>query len=93
MDRRNRWRFSIERRLWAPSQTGEIRVFTLLSWPVTFAGLPLGPALFFVALFLLTCFFALSFRESDFAWSSDDALLSGATCPCTTLTTRRRHVF
>lgn len=49
---------------------------------VRLESLPLGPACFFLTLLLLPCFFALSFCESDFAWSSDGVLLVGATRSC-----------
>jgi hypothetical protein len=61
-------------------QAGEVRVLALLCWPVDLGGLPLCTALFFLTLFLLTCFFTVPLGGCGFACSSDDALLSGATC-------------
>jgi hypothetical protein len=75
---------SIERRLRPPVQAGEIRVFVSLLRPVELGGLPLCTALFFVTLFLLTCFLTVPLSGCGFACSSDDALLSGAICLCKT---------
>jgi hypothetical protein len=74
-------RQSIERRLRTPLQAGEVRVFTLLRRPGKLGGLPLYTALFFIPLFLLACFLTVPLSACGFACSSDDALLSGATCP------------
>ena len=61
-------------------QAGEVRVLALLCRPGELGGLPLYTALFFLTLFLLTCFFTVPLSGCRFACSSDDALLSGATC-------------
>lgn len=50
-------------------------------------------ALFLVTLLLPTCFLTVPLSGCGFAWSSDDVLLSGATCLWTTPTIRWRHVF
>lgn len=71
---------SIEWILRTPLQTGEIRIFAILRRPVGLGGLSLYTACFFVTLFLLTCFLTVPLGGCGFAWSSDDALLSGATC-------------
>ena len=71
---------SIEWILRTPLQTGKIRIFTLLRRPVDLGGLSLYTACFFVTLFLLTCFLTVPLGGCGFACSSDDALLSGATC-------------
>jgi hypothetical protein len=63
-------------------QPGEIRVLTLLRRPVELLSLSLYTALFFVTLFLPTCFFTVPLSGCGFPRSSDDALLSGATGPC-----------
>lgn len=61
-------------------QTGEIRVFPFLCRPVELGGLPLFPARFLIALFLLTRFLTVPFSACGLACSCDDALLSGAVC-------------
>ena len=61
-------------------QAGEVRVLSLLCWPGDLGGLPLCTTLFFITLFLLTCFFTVPLSGCGFACSSDGALLSGATC-------------
>ena len=45
---------SIKRSLRPPMQASEVRILSLLCWPVELGGLPLDPARFFFALFLLT---------------------------------------
>jgi hypothetical protein len=66
----------IERGLRPPVQTGEIRVFTLLSGQtIALVGLALHALLLFFPLFLLAHFLALAFCDGNFGSSSDDALL------------------
>ena len=71
-------------------QTGEVRVLCPFCRPVELGGLPLCTALFFSTLFLLACFFTVPLSDCGFACSSDDALLSGATC-LVRPTAKRRH--
>ena len=61
-------------------QAGEVRVFPFLCRPVDLGGLPLFPARFLIALFLLTRFLTVPFSACGLACSCDDALLSGAMC-------------
>ncbi|MDF0676893.1 MAG: hypothetical protein P0120_21545 [Nitrospira sp.] len=68
--------------MWAPLQAGEVRVFALLRRPIELGSLPLYTALFFVALFLQTCFLTVPLCGCGFACSSDDVLLSGAVRLC-----------
>ena len=75
-----------------PLQASEIRVPSLLRRPVELRGLPVYPALFFLALFLLEDFLAVPLSLGGFTSSSDGALLSGATYRGQRLTAKRLHV-
>lgn len=73
-------------------QAGEVRVLALVRGPIDLRGLPLDSALFFVTLFLLTCFLTVPLCVGRSPCSSDGALLSWATCRCKRSPTRRPHV-
>ena len=61
-------------------QAGQIGVFTLLRDTIGLGGLSHCTTLFLLTLFQSLCFFTISLRACGFALSSDDALLSSATC-------------
>lgn len=71
------WRtVSIQWFLRAPLQPGKVRIFAVLAfWFIVLFSFTLKAARFFLALFALPRFLAISFCERCFAWSCDDALL------------------
>lgn len=62
-------------------QAGEVGVLTILYRTVDLGSLPLCTAFFFFALFLQAGLLTVPLSGCGFAWSSDDALLPGVTCP------------
>ena len=84
---------SVEGRLGAPAQTGEIGIFAILGGAsVGLVGLTLCAPLFLFTLLHLARFLAITFCNSCFACSSDEALLGIRRTRARSRATRWRHV-